>query len=192
MGTRAASAWRSDVKSGRTPDVSLTTMRRGIGRSSRARPAPSHGSTSRAGFFLGKGPHLGDTGGGARNVGGGTDVSIDVAAGCGPNLNRDFTAHFRLPIARRADHQHRGSGRERCQECHNSDDDSERPPGNRILRHDRRGAGQGANERRRCIELVPGLRHSLDWFSHRHASVPRAGPAGGRRTRPSARCRGWR
>ena len=61
-----------------------------------------------------------------------------------------------------------------------------------VALNERRQHGRRADQRRRLVKVVPRFRHGLDRFSRRHVGVPHGAPAGARRIRPSARCRGWR
>ena len=142
------------------------------------------------GFFLGVNPHFGGADRRAREVGCLAQIRLDVASGCRANLNSDLTTYFRLPVACRVEHNHPGAGRQRGEEGHDSDNGSQRAPGDRVLGYDRRYRRHGAHKSGRRVQVVPRLRHGFDRLNHRHAGVPHAEPVGARRTRPSAQCRG--
>ena len=174
--------------------TSLTTIMRGIGSSSSARPEPSHGSTSCCRFLLGIGAHVGDAGGAARDGGGRAHVGLDVAAGNRADLDGDLAPDVRLPIAGGARPPSSPlpvvSAARKVMMATTAV--SERPA---IEPRGTIGVGAGCARHAATTpgsSVVPWLRHGLERLNRRHAAVPRAGPDGGRRIRPSARCRGWR
>jgi hypothetical protein len=65
------------------------------------------------GFILGVDPYVGDTRGSADDPNRILHIDLDVAARRWSHLDGDFAAHVRLPVARRVQHQHRATGRER-------------------------------------------------------------------------------
>ena len=189
----APAACASAARSGAAPEPSLTTIMRGIGRSSSARPVPSQGSTSLRGFLLGIRPHLGDAGRGAR----------DVVAPCrtSASMSRPATGRTWMVISRPTSD---------CQSLAAPPPASPAPvvsaarkvmmattaaserPAIELLGTIGAAAAHAPARAPARVEVVPRLRHGLDRLNHRHAGVPHAAPAGARRTRPSARCRGWR
>ena len=103
------------------------------------------------GFVLGERPDLDDAGLGAHRLRDRRRVAVEIAPGCGADLDGDFARDFRLPLRRRgADQQHR-AGRDRGEERHDGDDRDQRAAGDRGARHDRR---QVARPRRHLRTLV--------------------------------------
>ena len=192
-GICSVSVWRSCARSGAAPDAIRTTMRRGTGRSSSCSPVPSHGSSRRAVSSFEYGRTSTTPADRAGDGGGLGDVELDVAARVGPDLDGHLAPDIGLPFARRGAHQHDRARRQRGQEGHDGDDRDQRAAGDRRLRHDRRlEARQRLGRRRgRRIGLARLLRVHRRVI-RRHAGDLRAAPDGGRRTDPSARCRGWR
>ena len=97
----------------------------------------------------------------ARETGSLAQIRLDVPTGQRTYLDRYFSTHFRLPIARRVQHHHRYAGCERREKGHDSDDGGQRAPGDRILwaRSAPLPAPQRTSAARR-VQVVPWLGHA--------------------------------
>jgi hypothetical protein len=103
---------------------------------------------------------------------------------------RDLARHLRLPIDGRRAHQHDRAGRHLRQKGRDRGMTATSGARRRISARSAFEERQRPDAwRRRPASACSGLAW---WFSHRHAAGLRAARAGGRRTDPSMRCRGWR
>ena len=185
---RDAGAQPGDVehRAGREPRHDDARHREFVERQSAAEPW----FQQLCGFFLAEGAHLDDARMAAQRLGGGGRVAIEVAAGSGAKLHRDFARDVGLPFGGGGRDQEHRAGGDGGKEGHDRDHGDQRAAGDRGARHDRRQIARPRREQALACEV-----HQWEMFvypTHRCANAPDAAPSAARRIDPSASRHGLR